>query len=426
MEDFKNYMKKKNIAEIQIFLKHSNTDLVKAIAKRFKIPASTKRKELIIEDILYSIRENRPFMETDPPLHVMTTPQLRYRARQLNIDYSGLTSKQALRMAIVQKTARAHERTMDASSPSTTTPHTQERSSGSLHTEEELRGKTLPFLKDLAKSYKIKISKLSKNQLITLIMEAEMLGKVPKGATKAPTTLAKMRKNELIVLAEEKGVSFKGKSKADLVKILQSLLQAQTQTTGVSIVPSTSTPSSKASAVTAPVLAVEDGQRITSTTIETLRKDRKMTVRIIKDLLKDRKIVVPKGVTKRNDLLALLIDQQGSTTTTVSAPVIVEKVSKPRKRVDVEETEEEEEEEEEIVSEDSISPPSKQAPAKESQRKVVVEEKEEEAEDEDIVSMDDIHTPFEPVPLNDLLEEPSEKQLQEELYRCLQFYEHPR
>ena len=42
----------------------------------------------------------------------------------------------------------------------------------------------------------------------------------------------------------------------------------------------------------------------------------------------------------------------------------------------------------------------------------------------DIVALDDIDTPFSPVPIKDLLDEPSEKQLQEELYRCLTFYDH--
>ena len=399
MEDFKNYMKNKNIEEIQIYLKNSQVDLLKTIAKRFKIPASTKRKELIIQDILHAVTEDRPFMDVEPSVDVMTFPQLRNKARQLNLDISRFTQKQALRTAIVKKMAQQHDGATTVMTTTTTS-------------ETELGSKSLPFLKNLAKSYGIKVSKKSKNQLTTLILQAQMMGKTPAESKGSKThTLAKMRKNELIVMAEAKGLVHKGKTKEALVRMLE---QVSSDNAGVvTIVP------------TAP-REEEWSYPLSPEMEQKMRNDRKTTIPVIREILRRFDIKIPKGMTKRNDLIHLLVsvNKDGAPeppskpgkkdTAPASEP---ESISEEKKKKDAPRRKKIviEEEEEEVVEEDVIQPPSSSPSS----------DREGEGEEE-VVSLDDIQTPFEPIPLEDLLEEPSEKQLQEELYRCLQFYEHPK
>lgn len=428
MEDFKNYLRKKNIDEIQIFLKNSSVDLLKTIAKRYKLPASTKRKELILQDILQSVKSDRPFVEDELPLHVMTIPQLRMKARQLNIDFSDLHKKQELSRAIIRKMAQTRATSIATEGGEMSSPK---------YTQEGLEGQKLPFLKNLAKSYKIKVSKLSKSQLITAILEAEMMGKTSTPSKGSQTlNFSKMRKNELIVLAEERGLDPKGKKKEDLVNMLSASTLASSSTTSppVTIVPSgegsTKKKGSKGTKTT-----MEWSLPMSKDMQERMRKDRKLTVRVIRDLLDERQIKIPKGTTKREDLLSLLFDatmdekQQTKTTERLSKST----PSTPKKSVVIQEPpsveEEEEEDNDDVVSEDEIQEPSVVTKATttkdDASGQGPRQSEEDDDEEEEVVSLEEIRTPFEPVALESLLEEPSEKQLQEELYRCLQFYEHP-
>lgn len=403
MDNFNNYLEKKNLKEIRTYLKNSSVDFLKSLAKRYKLPVSTKKKELIISDIIQAVSSDKP-LQPEPSIHLMTISQLRNKAKQLNIDYTSLKLKQELRMAILNKIRSIHNNTEEG-----------DDNNAQLSAQKELQSKTLVVLKQIAKTYDIKISKLSKNQIITLILEAQASGKEPKTIRNKPKSpeqqenLNKLSKNELIIKAEELGIAYKKQSKKELLELIKNKIGQVTEiiagsaTTTVTVAPSPST-------LTIP---------ITKEKMEEMLKDKKLTVPKIKEVLKTHSITIPKGVTRRENLLKLLM----TSSSTPSSP----QPSSPQRPTQGQQ---------QRVRRTTTPPPRPKTPSPQVEDElevveqgVIVEGQEEEKRterDEDIVSVHDITSPFQPVPLNDLLEEPTEKQIQDELYRCLQFYEYPK
>lgn len=382
MDNFNNYLKKKNMKEIKIYLKNSSVDFLKSLAKRYKLPVSTKKKELILSDILQAINNDKP-LQSEPSIHVMTISQLRNKAKELNIDFSSIKLKQDLRMAILRK-MQSNNNNDDVAE--------EDIQETQLSEQKELQSKTLAALKQIAKTYKIKISKLSKNQIITLILQAKTSGQPqPSESTSStPKDLNKLTKNELIMKAEELNIDHKKQSKKELLNLIKNKM-------GIAIETTSTTTSSN----------IEPTLPITKEAMQQLLHDKKFTVLKVKEILKKHSIRIPKGSSKRDDLIKLLHSSSTSFTVPTPTPTPVntpENTPTPRTPRQQAEPSTRVVEEAEVVEQRLITS----------------------NEDADIVSVDDISTPFHPVPLNDLLEAPSEKQLQDELYRCLQFYEYPK
>lgn len=404
MENFKNYLEKKNIDEITIFLRNSPVDLLKTIGKRYRLPVSTKKKELIVQEIVRAVESDAQFTQP-PPIHVMTISQLRNKARELNIDYSKISLKQDLRLAVIKKMKQTQQ-VENGRVPSTASPSIEPTSMIGTEdglTNDILQSKTLPYLKALAKKYKIKVSKLSKNQLITLILEAQVTGEPSRTLdTGAEKDLSKLAKNELIVLAQGMGIDYKGKKKTDLIRMIKkarngdSVVEEEMETT-MTIPEIESVPIDK---------ALE----------KAMLANKKVTVSDVKKLLGKFDIAISKGMTKRNDLIHLLTLSKKSTTSSV---VVVD--SRPPSSVlnptaqKTKTASQKSRKQAEVIPQSMIERPPTQTSKR---RKTPMAS--------DIVSLDDIQSPFSPVRVGDLLEEPTEKQLQEELYRCLEFYEYPK
>lgn len=387
MENFKNYLENKNMEEIEILLKNSSVDLLKNIAKRYKLPVSTKKKELIISSIIQAVKSDKSFGD-EPALHVMTISQLKNKALQLNIDISSLKLKQDYRKAILNKMNKIQG--AKTNQETKTESKTQDVSDSITF----LESKSLTYLKTLAKEYKIKISKLGKQQLITSIIDAQTkTGKSVASSVNLNKDIKSMKKNELILKAQELGLDYKNKSKEELITLISSSLSDF-------IEPDQSEVPKK----TVKKTVITEEEIVTSVPIskdaeQNLIKNKKITIQVIKDILKKFHIDIPKKITKRNDLIHLLVIQKSSQIV-VSSPIIsVSPTPLPLP---------------------SPSQPPSQPPTimKSSKPSLTI--------DTDIVSLDDIQTPFSPVAIHNLLDEPSEKQIQEELYRCLSFYEHPK
>lgn len=371
---------------MSIFLKNSPVDLLKTIAKRYKLSVSTKKKELIVEDILQSIKHDKA-LSTESPLHLMTISQLRNKARELNIDYTSIKLKQDIRLAIIHK--------MQASNMTSSQETT---GSDDAFSFENLMSKTLPYLKALAKKYSIKVSKLSKKQLVTLLMEARATGAPEKTIDiEGDKNLSKRKKNELIVMVQNFGGNSKGKTKEQLVDMIRRHQSGEEVLVSSIDTPLSSPSLSNAPPKEIPVLSIPiDMQKE-----KELVADRKMTTILIKKILKENRIVIPKGVTKRHDLIHLLT----LSTATQQPKKTGTKTSSLRKQS-------------EIIPEKAISNNKAVLGATKGSHKV--------SKSKEVVALDDVHSPFSPVPVSELLEEPTEKQLQDELYRCLEFYEYPK
>jgi hypothetical protein len=380
MEKFKTAYDMRDLPAIERLLKSSSLDTLKTIAKRFKIAVSTMKKQLILQRILDAVRNNAS-LQPEPQLFQMTKPQLKTTALQLGIDVAPLTTKKALTDAIIMATGASVSMATGASvgidqtggveetKDSTPTPNIETR-------RKELRAKTVPFLKSLAKQYGAKISKLSKDQLITHILSYEASGK-PTITTPSTTTLPlkKMLKNDLIVKATSLGLDTKGMKKEDIIALLKNVSTTPSDySEGPSLPPTlTSTPVLPSVTVTSlPITAEEEKMML---------KDRKVTVTRVKSILASFGVIVPKTITKRADVIHLLRTPSPLPPTTIAIP----------------------------------PPPPHTAPPKHVSPSM----------DIDIVSLEDIQTPFTPYPLGSLLDEPSEQDLKNELLRCLQFYDHP-
>jgi hypothetical protein len=407
MENFKKLLEKKNIDDVTNFLKNSDVDLLRTIAKRYKIPGSTKKKELIISSVLQAVRSDITFKD-EPPLHQLTISQLKNKARELNIDYSSLHRKQDLRLAIINKTKQMQAQQLSQEPVDST----------DQLTNEFLKTKSLPYLKALAKKYKIKVSKLSKNQLITLILEKQVLGESPKSLDIGQKNILKLKKNELVVMAEEMGLVTKGVSKDDIIKMIHKASRGSDSSEEEGIVVSTTTTSPKTQRM-APLTLSEsieitaDHLPMSSDLEKTILNDRRYTVTKIKEVLKKFNIKIPRGTVKRNDLIHLLTIPSNIQIVPPNTPTSVvsqEKTKNKSKRSS-------RQQQSEVIQQSVIQKPSSSITQSSKRRKTPISS--------DVVSLDDIQSPFSPVPLGDLLEEPTEKQLQDELYRCLQFYEYP-
>lgn len=366
MENFNKLLKEKNKDEIQIFMKNSKIDLLKSIAKRFKLSISAKNKSQIIAIIIQAIQSGKEFKD-EPALAQMSVAQLKNKAIELNIDISGLKVKQALRMAILNK--------MTPSGGVTTT--TTATLGSTMQNYDSLKGKSLSYLKALAKQLKIKISKLSKEQLITTILEnTSSSGTVPvleNVEIQSDTDLSKLAKNVLLIKATELGFKKdsdkKVISKKDLISFIVSKMPPVQKTSDK--------PKSKPkTGISFPIQSSE---------LINLKKTLKVVE--IKELLKTNNIKIPSGVTKKEDLLPLLlmINKKSTTTTAVVTPVVTTAV---------------------------VTPTVTTTPT-------IVES------EIDIVSLEDIESPFVPANVNDLTEGPTEDALSEDIIRCLKFYEYP-
>lgn len=402
MENFKKLLEKKNIDDVTNFLKNSDVDLLRTIAKRYKIPGSTKKKELIISSVLQAVKNDITFKD-EPPIHQLTISQLKNKARELNIDYSSLHRKQDLRLAIINKTKQ-----MQAQQTSQEPVDNTDQLTNDL-----LKTKSLPFLKALAKKYKIKVSKLSKNQLITLILEKQVLGESPKSLDIGRKNISKLKKNELVVMAEEMGLEIKGKSKDDIIEMIRKSSGGGNSSEEEEVV--VTSPKMRR---TSPPITLSESIEITADHLpmspeleKTILNDRKYTISKIKEVLKKFNIKVPRGVVKRNDLVHLL---------TISSTTQIVPPNTPTNEAAKEKTKTKRssrQKQSEVIQQSVIQKPSSSITQSTKRRKT--------PNASDVVSLDDIQSPFSPVPLGDLLEEPTEKQLQDELYRCLQFYEYP-
>jgi hypothetical protein len=313
---------------------------------------------------------------------------LKNKARELNIDYSSLQRKQDLRLAIINKTKQ-----MQAQQTSQELVDSPDQL-----TNESLKTKSVPYLKALAKKYKIRVSKLSKNQLITLILEKQVLGESPKSLDIGHKNISKLKKNELVVMAEEMGLEIKGKSKDEIIEIIRNSSEEEAVVV-----------TSPKTRRTTPPITLSESIEITADHLpmspeleKTILNDRKYTISKIKEVLKKFNIKVPRGVVKRNDLVHLLTI---SSTTQIVPPNTPKTKRSSRQK------------QSEVIQQSVIQKPSSSVTQSNKRRKT--------PNASDVVSLDDIQSPFSPVPLGDLLEEPTEKQLQDELYRCLQFYEYP-
>jgi hypothetical protein len=363
MNEFKHFLDLDNIDEMNIFLKNSKVDLLKTIAKRYKISGSSKKKDVLIPLIIKSIQDKKTF-QNEPSIHQMTISQLKNKARELNIDISGILKKQDLRLAILNKM--------------------NPQSNLSISKVDELNKKTLEYIKTLAKSYKIKISKLSKKQLITSILQAQKTDVSSDDIINKDIEqkdIHKMLKTELILLAQKLNIeNYKGKSKKDLIQLIltnspdlkkkDDLLHSDNDLHFVESIP------------------------ISQTIEKKLISNKKFTVAEIKKELLRFKIDIPKIIKKRNDLIHLFVISTSTITTTPPPP--------PPPSPNVTPT---------------PPPPS---PKKKKSLTITIDD------DGDIVDLNDISTPFSPPPIHNLLDEPNPKLIQDELIRCLQFYEYPK
>lgn len=374
MENFKKYRENKNIQEIQVLLKTSPMDLLKSIARRYKLSATTKKKNLILKEILQAVENDKPFNEVEPATHQMSLSQLKSKARQLNIDFSSLSTKSDFQVAILKKMNQ--QKTINPSSSEETMDY-----------KSELEAHNQTYLKALAKQqYGIKVSKLNKKQLVVAIIDAVGNGKPKMDKIDLTKDISKMKKNELIVKLQMLGgieqSQIKGKSKEELLELFKSKNPTIATSTSDSTPPKTK--------VTSPTIITS--VPITTEQEKILLSDKKFTIKTIRETLKNFKIEVPTKITARKDLIHLLVKVPSTTKIPTQAPP--PKISVPEKLTVAE-------------------PP----PKKPKKKPTLTSESE-------MVALDDIDTPFSPVPIQDLLDEPSEKQLQEELYRCLSFYEH--
>lgn len=367
MENFNKLLKEKNKDEIQIFMKNSKIDLLKSIAKRFKLSISAKNKSQIIAIIMEAIQSGKEF-KGEPALAQMSVAQLKNKAIELNIDISGLKVKQALRMAILNKMTPSSTGTAATTTATTTTL------GSTMQNYDSLKGKSLSYLKALAKQLKIKISKLSKEQLITTILEkTSSSGTVPvleNVEIQSDKDLSKLTKNVLLIKATELGYKKdsdkKVLSKKDLIDFIISA------TPGVEKTKTADKPKSK-TGISFPIQSSE---------LNNLKKTLKVVE--IKELLKTNNIKIPPGVTKKEELLSLLL-MINKKSTTETTPVVTTVTTPP--------------------------PPIVTAPVVESEI--------------DIVSLEDIESPFVPANVNDLTEGPTDDALSEDIIRCLKFYEYP-
>lgn len=365
MENFAKLLKTNNKDEIRNFMKNSKIDLLKSIAKRFKLSISAKNKSQIIDIIMDAVESGKEFRE-EPSLAQMSVAQLKNKAIELNIDISTLKVKQDLRMAILKKMA-------PAPSPSSTTTTTPTTLGSTMAHYDSLKEKSLVYLKALAKQLKIKISKLSKEQLITSILEkTSSLGELPSltsvSEIKSEKDLSKLTKNMLMTKAVELGYqknpNSKSISKQDLVDFIlsnMSGIQKTATTKNSDTIPSIKFP-------------------ITPSELSNLKKTLKVSE--IKNILKKNNIKIPSGVTKKEDLMPLLLKIQSGTKATTPS-------------VDV----------------SSVS--------------TELPESEPTDVDIDIVPLEDIESPFVPADVSDLTVAPTEESLSADVIRCLKFYEYP-
>lgn len=361
MENFKTLLEANNKEDLQIFMKNSKIDLLKSIAKRYKLPISAKNKSQIIAAIVEAIDSGKAFRD-EPKLAQMSVAQLKNKAVELNIDISGLKVKQALRVAILNKMNPT-----GATSASTTTTANYDF----------LKSKTLSYLKALAKQLKIKISKLSKEQLITTILEKTTpSGEIPEletSETGADKDLSKLTKNVLLLKATELGYTKAPEKKLVLKKQLIDFISSKMP--GVAVGGKEKEKEKTPTAVTFPIQPSD---------LIGLKKILK--VADIKELLKSNRVKIPTGVTKKDDLLQLLL-------------LKIDKALAP-----------------------AVLPPEAPTSPEATTTMMVPPTISEEV---DIVSLDDIESPFVPVNVNDLTVSPTEDALSEDIMRCLKFYEHP-
>jgi hypothetical protein len=251
----------------------------------------------------------------------------------------------------------------------------------------ELDGHSLTYLKTLAKQqYGLKVAKLNKKQLVVAIVDAVGNGKPKTDKIDLSKDVSKMKKNELIIKLQTKGVdakTIKGKSKEELLK----LYKTHSGDVEVEIVKEKTTKS----------LPTITSIPITKEQEKSIMGDKKFTIKVIRDILKHFKIEIPKKLTLRKDIVHLLVEAETTKPTAVQKPI---EVQKPKE-----------------IQKSTETPKPTDIPKKPKKKPTLTIET-------DIVALDDIDTPFSPVPIKDLLDEPSEKQLQEELYRCLTFYDH--
>ena len=352
MENFKTLLEQDNIIEIENFMKNSKIDLLKSIAKRFKVSTTGKKKTELITEIKLCVSSKKPF-GNEPNIAMMSVAQLKNKAIELNIDVSSLKMKQALKMAILDKIKTSKE----SSSPATI--------ASTMDNYGMLNSKSVPYLKALAKQLKIKISKLSKEQLITSILEKTssqgILPVLQQGDLNDINikTLSKLTKNELLLKANELGFVGTKTTKDELIKYI---IKTDKPTTETSTSPKTDKP-------TAPKIKMNLTFPIKSSDLDNIKKN--FTIVKIKQILSENKIKIPTG-SKKEELLKLLL------------------LIKPN-------------------NDESISPSTPTFIP----------------EDIDIVPLEDIHSPFTPANINDLTEEPTDKDLSEDVLRCLKFYEYP-
>lgn len=373
MENFKTLLENKNEEEIKNFMKNSKIDLLKSIGKRFKISISGKNKAELSSVILQAVRQGKSF-HGEPSLAQMSVAQLRNKAVELNIDISGLKVKQALRVAILNK--------MNPSATSTSTSASAPTTLGStMKNYDELKIKSLTYLKALAKQLKIKISKLSKEQLITSILEKAGSTSLPvlqEEPTQKKSDLSKLSKNVLLSRAIELGFDNtepkKKVLKSDLVEYILSK-----KSSGASAVATVPPPPTTTTELTFPI-AQSDLNKI----------KKALTIVRIKELLKKNSIKIPSGTTKKEDLVMLLLKIGPSSLPTMTPASPAPAPIPPPASATI----------------TDVAPP-------------VVEE------DLEIVALDDISSPFTPADINDLTEAPNEDQLREDIIRCLKFYEYP-
>jgi hypothetical protein len=376
MENFKKFLsEKKDDVELENFMKNSKIDLLKSIAKRFKLSISGKNKSQMIAMIKQAVNANKPFLD-EPSLAQMSVAQLKNKAIELNIDISGLKVKQALRVAILNK--------MNSSPPTITeqgvSSSTSQSLASTMQNYDELKNKSLSYLKALAKQFKIKISKLSKEQLITSILEktsatgtAPVLQAIDAGS-KTTSDLLKLSKNVLEAKATELGyvsTDANGKKKKTTKKDLVEYITSSSSSSTPVVVQVEAKKKKESPNLTFP---------LSESDLAVLKKT--LTIVKIKEYLKTHNIKIPKGVIKKEDLLPLLLKIQPSSPTTTSNVV-----------------------------------PTSTAPTTSA-----VAEAEPEV---DVVSLDDISSPFVPADIRDLTEAPTDDQLREDVIRCLKFYDYP-
>jgi hypothetical protein len=306
-------------------------------------------------------------------------------------------------MAILDKIGSSSSSTVTPSSSSTSTSSSTTKQGSSagvtlastMQNYDQLKNKPLPYLKALAKQMKIKISKLSKEQLITSILEKASSSGSPLpvldvGSISATTTsdLMKLSKNILLTKATELGFSQGSTSKNTKKDLIDFIISKGTST-------STSSPVVPSTTITKPTKTTKKSLSqisfpITEGELQSLKKS--LTIPKIKEILKANDISIPKGTTKKEVFLTLLLKiQPSSTISNQSSVTTTPTVS------DI------------VPSATSVG----SVPAVEEEPEV------------DVVSLDDISSPFVPANVRDLTDEPSEDALREDVMRCLKFYDYP-